>query len=307
MKWLTWLYERLSWKKSLKSPDTYDFSLLDDLNSKLEYTVLDTSNISRRIIKKLEDRVEQVEGQLSDREKFLEIVFNNTPVFLCLKDGAGRWKLLNSYGRNIYGLEGGIYKEKTNSEIALISPRYAKALEQSQGTDELAWLNREPLKIEERTEDSFGIESIFDVTKIPIYNIDGSRKNLLVVGKNITEELNDTKHIRMLADALDYASDSICITDYKYNIIYANKSFCNTHEFKYSSDFDVKLGFIKSDLIKETITKGITWTGIINSELPSGKTIAEDVTITPILNGKPYPIYYIGVKRLVDRRKTQRK
>lgn len=306
MNLLSWLYDRLAWRKSVKSCPINDLSVLDEINSKLRDTVLDTSNISRRIIKKLEDKVEQIEGQLSDREKLLELVFNTTPAFLCLKDGEGRWKLLNSYGKSLYGITSNEYKEKTDKEIAEISPRYARALSQCMETDEKAWKSGEALQFEEHTIDSFGKESIFDVTKLPIYNIDGTRKNLLVVGKNVTDELNDLKHIKMLGSALNHASDSICITDYEYNIIYANKAFCEMHEFKYSDDFSARASFIKSEVIKDVIAKGITWNGVISSDLPSGKKITEDVTITPILNGKPYPIYYIGVKRLVDRRKNPR-
>jgi PAS domain S-box-containing protein len=293
------MFNWFCWRGDLKDKVVKPSVASIKIEENLESSISETRAISNRIIRKLE-------AKLEDRETLLAEVFNTIDGFLCLKDAEGRWKLLNTFGKRLYGLEGIEYKEKIDAEIAEISPRYANSLRQCVHTDNLAWNAGETIQIEERSIDSFDKESIFEVTKTPIYDEDGNKKYLLIHGVNVTEEYENTKHITMLVKALDQASDSIIVTDNKHAIIYANKAYlsCTGYTLKeilgQKADFQPTNDNIKINL-KDTIMKGEIWQGSVLNRHKDGSMVDGVLTITPVLNGKPYPIYYIGVKRLTNK------
>jgi PAS domain S-box-containing protein len=315
MRFFKYLYSKLCWRRDNKhSLPTLDYSLLDRINNELKNTVEDTSKISQRIIAKLESQVDILENEITEREELLSQVFGTIPDFLCLKDGEGRWKLINAYGKKLYGIDGQSYKNKTDAEIAEMYPRYSNNLAGCIKTDEEAWNSKAPYQIEERSIDYFGREVIFDVVKTPIFNEDGSRKHLLVHGKNVTEELTNSKHIRMLLSALNKASDSITVTDHNHNIIYVNEAFCKIYGYTHQEVIEKRRNLVSSGLTPDatyqsmykSLAKAEVWTGVMINKTKSGEILRELVTITPILNGKPYPIYYIGINRVEERRKVLR-
>jgi len=301
------------WKRDLKRDNARPnpVELLDRTSRMLTQTVEETTQISRKLALKLES----LEDQLEDREELLDIMFRTIPDFLLLKDGNGRWKMLNSYGKKIYGITGREYKGKTDQEIAEgICPRYGDNLAQCLETDEEAWNNRRATEFEEVSFDSFGRRYIFDVIKTPIFNEDGSRKYLLVHGRSITEEVENNKHISRLIKALNHASDSIAVTDHEHKIIYANDAFCKTYGYTLQEILTQPMSMVSSehtpaymyeDMYKH-INAGEFWSGVLENKTRDGSIIKEIVSITPVLNGKPYPVYYIGVKRLIERRKHPR-
>ena len=85
--------------------------------------------------------------------------------------------------------------------------------------------------------DGNGESYIFSIIKMPFYHHDGSRKALLVLGKDITlERINEQElgaTIKELADfkfALDQSS-IVAITDQKGIITYANEKFCEISQY----------------------------------------------------------------------------
>ena len=293
------------WRKSFNNCGHSDLSVLDSLNSKLEETVLDTSHISQRIIKKLEAKVLHIESELSEREQLLGHVFAGVSDILILKDTEGKWKLLNWYGKKIFNIVGNEYKDKTNEEMCILSPKYNLMYQTASQSDLETWTKGRPLQFEETCIDSNGEEIVFDVLKTPVFKEDGSRKHLLVHAKNITEELANTKHIRMLINALNRASDSITVTDHNHLIIYANEAFCDIYGYELNEVLNKPRNLVASGLTPETtyrdmfksIAAAIPWSGEMINKTKAGRVLVETVSITPVLNGKPYPIYYIAVNR----------
>lgn len=300
--------KKFCWRKDHREYNKSRAQETDFLEEKLNKALTDTKEVSNRIITKLENKISLVESQLSEREELLYLVFNSISDLLILKDAEGRWKLINNYTKKFFGLESPWeYKNKTDAEIAEISPRYAQIVALCSSTDEQVWESGEPLQHEKRCEDSFGIESIFDIVKIPIYNSDGSRRHLLVHGKNVTEEVNNSKHIRMLLTALNKASDSISVTDHNDKIIYANEAFCKTYKYNLSEVLDRPRNFFLSKIdtqvmenMQKTLLSAHTWVGELYTKTKYDEEMLETIHITPILNGKPYPIYYICVNRVIQ-------
>jgi PAS domain S-box-containing protein len=309
MSLLTKIADIMFWRKSFKNCGYSDLSVLDNLNSKLEETVLDTSNISQRIIKKLEAKVHHIQEELSEREELLGHVFSGVSDVLILKDGTGHWKLVNDYGKKILGINGTDYKDKTDLEMCSISPRFKIMYRSSILTDKQTWDAKIPMQFEQYYTDDAGKEIIFDVLKTPVFEEDGSKKHLLVHGKNITEQLTNTKHIRMLIAALNKACDSITVTDHNHIIIYANNAFCDTYEYSIDEVLNKPRNIVVSGITSDkvfremfkSITSAIPWSGEMTNKTRTGKLLRELVSITPVLNGKPYPIYYIAVNRPITK------
>jgi PAS domain S-box-containing protein len=264
------------------------------ISKTMDETLLETRELTSRIIKKLENRLE-------DREELLSNVFNTVKGILCLKDAEGRWKVLNAEGKRTFGLEGSEYKEKTNEEVALLSPRYSQGLINSTKTDEAAWKAGSSICFEDRIVDSFGTEKVYSISKTPIFDQDGNRKYLLAHLIDITEEVENTRHINALVKALDHASDSIVVLDSNFVVIYANKAYlemCGRSLTEKSGRAPSFLTSLKIDVVNDLKTTGKVWSGEVSSVSKTGELVPGILTITPVLNGKPYPIYYIGVKRV---------
>ncbi len=125
---------------------------------------------------------------LLESEERLRSLMNAIPDIVCFKDHEGRWLEANSYDLKLFELEGVDYKGKKDSELAEYSEFYQEAFLKCEESDELAWQKGEQIRADERIPVPQGGHKIFDVIKVPIFNQDGSRKGLLVVGRDVTEQ-----------------------------------------------------------------------------------------------------------------------
>lgn len=285
-----WFFWRKDFIKNNNNPEY----LQTAISCGLEDKIAETRELSARIIQKLEDK-------LDDREALLNEVFNTINGFLCLKDGIGNWKLLNNYGKKLYGLEGISYKEKSNKEVSEIASRYNLDFASS---DELAWVQEDSIEVEERV--ILGnTEHIFQVTKTPVFDTDGSRKYMLIHGVDVTEEYENNRQISMLIKALNHASDAIVVADYNHRIIYANDAYCKCTGYTVKELMGMYTSFVSliNPNIEIDVTKvietGQVWQGKVSNKHKNGTLVDGMLTITPMLNGKPYPVYYVCVKRLL--------
>lgn len=133
------------------------------------------------LIKNLRDS-KQIE---EDKEK-LSFLIDTMPDFVSFKDGEGKWLQINKFGAQLFELEGIDYKGKTDKEMAEYTDFYHDALIYCIETDEEAWKFGKVSRCEEIIPLRNGSNRIFDAFKVPIFNNDGSRKGLVVIGREIT-------------------------------------------------------------------------------------------------------------------------
>ncbi|GEM_PF-1298753 len=158
--------------------------LLDTLTSPLrdqEGRLLGVVGVSRDITDK-----KLAEDALRESEERVRTLINMIPDLICLKDGQGRWLLANEFDLHLFELEGVSYQGKTDADLSQFSHFYHDAFMTCASSDELAWQARIPLRSEETIQRADGNSMTFDVIKLPIFESDGSRKALLVVGRDIT-------------------------------------------------------------------------------------------------------------------------
>ena len=127
---------------------------------------------------------------LSETEEKLRILINATPDIICFKDGQNRWLQANNSMLEVYNLQNIDYTLKSDMQLAkLTHPSHLPAFKRCSQSDDLAWEKGSLSRTEENIPDLKGIDRIYDVIKVPLYNEDQSRKGLVVFGREATQRI----------------------------------------------------------------------------------------------------------------------
>nr|WP_276208348.1 PAS domain S-box protein [Fictibacillus barbaricus] len=125
----------------------------------------------------------------SCQESLLKTLMDIVPDFIGIKDGEGRFIFANEFVGELFELPGFDFTGKTDADLAMIRPYFRDVFQYCIETDEQVWQAREIVRCEEFVPERDGGTRFFDVYKIPVFNPDGTRKNLLVFGREITEKI----------------------------------------------------------------------------------------------------------------------
>lgn len=118
----------------------------------------------------------------------LKEFFYSYPDFIVFKDGLGRWISASNNVLSFFGLESIPYIGKTSTELAQICPNHQyKELLLSREDEERAWNVRKLIRTEADLSLHNGHRLIYEENIIPVFHQDGSRKVLIVIGRDITE------------------------------------------------------------------------------------------------------------------------
>jgi len=143
--------------------------------------------------------------ELTVQKELLLTLINATPDMICFKDGQGRWLQANKAILEVFSLEKVNYHGHKDSDLAGFSPFFRTALESCEVTDEITWQKRTLSRSDEIIPQPDGNDRIFDVIKVPLFQTDGSRKGLIVLGRDITQRKNAEDK---LVEALHKAEES---------------------------------------------------------------------------------------------------
>ncbi|UZR98203.1 PAS domain S-box protein [Chondrinema litorale] len=141
------------------------------------------------------------EMNLKDRELQLNTLLQAIPDPIYLKNGEGKWLLVNNAALELFKIKESEYLNKTDAEIAEITPLAKEDLEQCTYTDEEAWKNGRLSSFEEIITNQKGKKLFYDTIKIPLFNENKSRKGLVVVGRDITDRKKNENRIRETRNA----------------------------------------------------------------------------------------------------------
>ncbi|MGX6441692.1 ATP-binding protein [Neobacillus sp. K501] len=121
-----------------------------------------------------------------EEERRLSTLINSMVDFVNFKDGEGRWIEANEFGLKLFQLENVDYRGKKDSELAQYTEFYAEALKNCEVSDEETWINGKITRCEEVIPLPDGTNKIFDTIKVPLFQEDGSREGLVIMGRDIT-------------------------------------------------------------------------------------------------------------------------
>lgn len=172
----------------------------------------------------------QAEAALQESESQLRTLINATPDIICFKDGQGRWLQANDADLELFALTGVDYRGKTDSELAdFTAPMYRKAFLACEESDERAWRNRRTLRCEEAIPRMDGTTAIYDVIKVPLHLDDGTRRGLIILGRDITDRKRVEQKLALAnsewTQALDQFDDAVYLLDTDLQLLKANKAF----------------------------------------------------------------------------------
>lgn len=135
---------------------------------------------------------------LRESEVRLRTLLDAMPDFVCFKDGQGRWLEANQADLALFQLTGVDYQGKTDVELAAASPFYQPVFLACAASDEAAWLSGTLVRSEQLVAHQDGGFTALDLYKIPLFHADGSRKGLVLLGRDITSYKQTQKHLEQV-------------------------------------------------------------------------------------------------------------
>jgi len=149
------------------------------------------------LFKPMANQQAEIKEQLVElrRNEQLKALIEAIPDAVFLKDGEGRWLVANELAKQMFQLHNLPWQGKTEMELANMHPAFRAIHEGCLASDEKAWQGGQLLVEEENVTGEDGQCAIIEARKMPMFDNNGQRKGLVVIGRNITER----KHAEVLA------------------------------------------------------------------------------------------------------------
>lgn len=301
MFWLTFIPAGSAVKSSITNslnPDTMH-SDLEKLSESFKL-LKDTTN---QVASEANATAVYLKEKLHDTTFRFFSVIDSVDDLVVIKDANGKWKTMNKFGQQLYSMSPEDYHGKTDLELAEIFPHHAKGLTYCNFTDQKAWKSRKS----HREIESFDIDDrthYFDVIKTPVYYANGQKKELIIIGRDVTGLVEAQERANACYGALNEASDNILIMDSQGKITFCNDSLLHTFGFKQHDDLEGHyislLVFDRTnqttyDEMWKTIVTNNYWIGVMSFRHKQGPCFQGQISVLPVMNGHVEPIYYICV------------
>ncbi len=143
-------------------------------------------------------------------------------------------------------------------------------------------------------------------------NPQGKIAGLVGIGRDITRQQLAEKSMRLQSFALETAANAIVITDPKGNIEWANPAFSRSSGYTLTES----LGRNPRELVRsgrhgkefyqamwETICAGNVWHGELTNRRKDGSLYLEEMTITPLHDGKNQITHFVAIKQDITQRR----
>lgn len=230
------------------------------------------------------------ESAMHEAEQRLRTLIDNMPDVVLFKDGEGRWVEANHAAQRVFDLTPGIYRGKTDGEIALKKPLQSYMLNLFQQSDHVAWESRESHRSDEILHDQDGREQVFDTIKAPIFHPDGSRRGLVIIGRDVTDRKQAERDLALAKQVFEHSAESIVVTDRNNCIVSVNPAFVHTTGYAAEDVIGKKPSVLRSGAHDEhfyevmwsaILTKG-NWSGEIIDRRKDGSTYPKWLSISAV-------------------------
>lgn len=279
-------------------------------NRELEKNRLASLNLLEDLRKEMDDRV-QTESLLNQSEERLLTLIKVMPDIVCFKDSEGRWMVANEFMLNLFDLKGVNFQGKRDSEQAAHNLFYYDTFLNCEKTDEIAWANGVPTRIEEIIPRPGDTPLIFDTIKVPRFDSEGKRTGLVVVGRDITERKIVEKELQKLSQVVKQSPDSIIVTNTDGVIEYVNPATSSLSGFSEQELIGARPSIFSSgrnsnELYKElweTVLSGNEWKGEFYNKKKNGELFWEQASISSIKDSKGEVLHFLCIKEDITERK----
>ncbi len=192
---------------------------------------------------------EESEAAKAEKEK-LEILINSMIDFVNFKDGQGRWTKANDFALKLFKIEHVDYIGKTDSQLGEYSEFYRDAFLYCEASDEEAWKFGKTSRCLEQIPTPDGSIKTFDTIKVPLFHEDGSRKELVVMGRDITEQVKAEQKLEKSRQ--NYKS----LFEFNPEVVFIVNR--NGHVLELNPKFKEMTGYDTADFIDQSILTIIT-------------------------------------------------
>ncbi|WP_052948006.1 PAS domain-containing sensor histidine kinase [Aneurinibacillus tyrosinisolvens] len=124
---------------------------------------------------------------LEENQEILYRLIHNIPDLVYLKHKDGHWIQANESALQFFEIENTPYKGRTSADNIKLSKNKNSLLSVCDNTDHEAWSTKRPIRFEQNFEKEDGTSLIYDMIKVPIFDIDGKPTVSVVTGRDITE------------------------------------------------------------------------------------------------------------------------
>jgi PAS domain S-box-containing protein len=287
--------------KSFFSPKSYCETIDDNADTAFKQHIeleKDRLEASLQLLKKTTDEVSiaavnaaiVLEQRLRDTEHRFYSTIDTIDDLVIIKDGDGRWKTVNKIGQELFGWYHGEHYNKTDRELIALFPQMKDTLSKCILTDDAAWDLGRSNRGEEYI--TFGNSyRILDVIKTPVFNADGTRKELIIIGRDMTEIIEKQRRNKACFHAMNSVSDGIVIIDSKARIVFSNDEFNRRFGI---NDYEKILNKKMIDVLPWLTKYDDIWQHARNNDsIKIATEEAGDILVMPMMNGLPKPIYFI--------------
>lgn len=255
------------------------------LDTSLELLKTATSDVSAAAASAAEtlNRLQETE------HRFLSTI-DSIDDLVIIKDADGRWVLLNKWGQELYQWHHGEFYMKTDLQLAEMYPTLRSSLMTCHETDEQAWQAQSSHRTSE-TVPQGATTYYLDVIKTPVFNPDGTRKELIVVGRDVTAIAEKNKRTKACFHALNAASDVIFIIDGNGKMYFCNDPFLQAFNL---ASYEGVIGKPVDQILPDLGQYTDMWERTRSNRIWEGRYRENyNATVLPVMNGLPKPIYYV--------------
>lgn len=209
----------------------YKLKIVLDSFRTLESSVSDVSKEASAAAASLYEQLKET------KYRFFHVI-DSIDDLIIVKDGEGCWRTVNLFTQQLLNLKSEEYIGKTNSEIIKLIPKQTGFITKCKVTDIEVWNKQGPMRfVETITVDDETY--YFDIIKTPVYNEDGSKRELIVVGRDITNIKKQELIVSTYTSALSSTKDVVLIVNKAKKILYYNNDnfldfFDLIHKTEYS-------------------------------------------------------------------------
>ena len=134
---------------------------------------------------------------LIESQEKLTTLIDSLPDNVILKDGKGRWLVANPPALQFFRLGPKAWQGRTDAELAVLNPPLKDLHEACIRSDEIGWAAKNITHTLERGPGLDGKLQEHEVTKVPLFDADGKRKALLVIGRDLTQTKQLQQSLRL--------------------------------------------------------------------------------------------------------------
>ncbi|MDO9103781.1 MAG: EAL domain-containing protein [Methylovulum sp.] len=241
------------------------------------------------------------EAKLHLLSKQLTTLIETIPDAIFLKDGEGRWLVANEFAQRLFKLRDVAWQGRTNLELATINPEQHTMYEKCAKEEEFAWVARHLIIFQTHSVDDAGRSCEFEVRTTPLFKVDGGRKWLVVIARDISQQRSAERELRIAATAME-SQEGIMVTDANNYILRVNSAFTRLTGYSAAEVIGKTPAILKSSrhdaaFYKALWEKLITekqWQGEIWDRRKNGEIYPKWLTISAVTDPAGQIVNYVG-------------